>query len=64
MGRAIIWQDVPPIKDWDDLTDEERAAFIEMATPTAEIIEAAQATVVPELRPFLEATLRERAIIL
>ena len=63
LGKAIIWQKVPANKDWEDLTDDEKAVFIEQATPTAEEIALAQSVVVPELRPFLDATLREVDII-
>ena len=62
LGKAIIWQDVPAVKDWDDLTDEEKQTFADIATPTPEEIALAQSVVVPELAPFLDATLKEEII--
>lgn len=62
LGKAIIWQDVPAVKDWDELTTEEKQTFIDMASPTPEEIALAQSVVVPGLEPFLDATPKEETI--
>lgn len=59
LGSAIIWFDVPIDAEWEDLSEEAQAVFIEMATPDDEIIELAKSTVAPELGPFLDAELSE-----
>lgn len=61
LGKPIIWQETTA-EDWDDLSDEEKAVFIELATPTPENIILAQSLTVDEIEPFLNATLKEAVI--
>lgn len=46
-GKAIRWSKMKP-KQGDDI-------YLELATPTAEIIERAKQEATPEQKPFLEA---------
>ena len=58
-GKTIVWLEFSPDTEWEDLSAEEQAIFIELATPDAETIAIAQSSVVPELKPFLDAELTE-----
>jgi len=60
-GKAIVWVETTA-DEWEQLSPEQRAAFIEMATPDEETIELAKSTVTRQLRPFLEAGIKEEIL--
>jgi len=62
-NKAIRWS-TDPEKEWAEMTDEEKQIFIEMATPTAEIITQAIAATVPVLQSFLDAAIKESEAII
>jgi hypothetical protein len=63
LGNALRWSQ-NSAKLWDNMTDEEKQIFIEMATPTTEEQEIAKSATVAQLQPFLNATLKENEVII